>query len=126
MGEPYRRYRTFYQDASGALNVTAAMTGAQTLFTVKTADTLYLQKVHFEVTTGVASKTWTIQDSNGTPVVFVPAVDASAVAHFDFDFGPNGVPATEAKNLVLSISAAGSVGWVSWEAYVKRTGVVAA
>lgn len=126
MSEPYHRKRTFFQNASGALNVTAAMTGAQTLFTVKTSDTLYLQKVHFEVTTGVASKTWTIQDSNGTPVVFIPAVDASAVAHFDFDFGPEGVPATEAKNLVLSISAAGSVGWVTWEAYIKRTAVVSA
>lgn len=126
MGEPYRRLRTFYQDASGSLNVTSGLTGVQTLATVKTSDTLYVQKVHFEITTGSAAKTWTIQDSNGSPVVFIPAVDASTVAHFDFDFGPNGVPATEAKNLTLSISAAGAVGWVTWEAYIKRTAVVSA
>jgi hypothetical protein len=126
MSEPYRRLRTFYQDASGALNVTSGLSGVQTLASVKTSDTLYLQKIHIEVTTGVASKTWTVQDSANTPVVFVPAVDASAVAHFDFDFGPQGIPATEAKNLTLSISAAGSVGWVTWEAYIKRTAVVSA
>lgn len=126
MGEPYRRYRTFYQDASGSLNVLVGATGLNNLATVKTADTLYLQKLHIEITTGSATKTWTFQDSAGTPVVLVPAVDASTVAHFDFDFGPNGIPLTEAKNLVLNISAAGAIGWVSWEAYIKRTAVVSA
>ena len=125
MSEPYRRKVTFYQNISGALNVAAATT-TTTLVTGKTSDTIFIQKLHFEITTGSAAKTWTIQDSNGTPVVIVPSVDASAVAHFDFDFGPEGVPLTEAKNLVLSISAAGAVGWVTWEGYSKRTAVVAA
>lgn len=125
MGEPYRRLRTFYQDASGSFNVLAAST-TTTLVTEPINDTIYLQKAHFEIITTSAGKTWTLEDSAGTPIVLIPSIDASAVAHFDFDFGPNGIPLTQGKNLVLLISAAGAGGWVTWEAYSKRTAVVSA
>lgn len=125
MGEPYRRLRTFYQDVSGSFNVLAVST-TTTLQTGKTNDTIFLQKAHFEITTTSATKTWTLQDSAGSPIILIPPVDASAVAHFDFDFGPNGIPLTVGKDLVLAISAAGAGGWVTWEAYSKRTTVAAA
>lgn len=126
MSEPYRRLRTFYQDVSGTLNVVAA-TDDTTLVTVKSINnTLYLQKLHIEVTTGSPAITWTFKDSTGTPVNLVPAIDGSAIAHFDFDFGPNGIPLTVGKNFLLDVSAAGAVGWVSWEMYEKRTAVAAA
>lgn len=123
--EPYNKLRTVYQNVSGQLNVLAATT-TSTLQTGKANYTIYLQKVHVEVTAGSAAKTWTFQDSAGTPILLVPSLDASAIAHFDFDFGPRGIPLTEGKDLVLSISAAGAGGWVSWEAYSKLTAVAAA
>lgn len=127
MGEPYRENRTFYQDVSGTLSVVAA-TDDTTLVTVKSVNnTLYLQKLHIEVTANSAGKTWTFKDSAATPVLLVPAIDAGAgIAHFDFDFGPNGIPLTQGKNFLLDVSAAGAVGWVSWEMYEKKTAVAAA
>jgi hypothetical protein len=122
MSEPYHRRRTFYQDISSKLFVAAATT-TSTLVTGKTPDTIYIQKIHIEVTAGSAGKTWSIQDNNGAAVTIIPPVDVSAVAHYDFDAGPEGIPITEGKNLVLTISAAGAAGWVSWEGYSKRTAV---
>lgn len=125
MSNPYRRYTSFYQDISNSQAV-AAGTGDTTLVTAKANHTIHIQKVHIEITTGSAGKTWTFEDSAATPVVIVSAVDAASVAHFDFDFGPKGVPLTEAKNFVLNVSAAGAVGWVTWEGYQKLTAVASA
>lgn len=120
MSDPYRRATSFYQDISGNQFVTTAGTTA-TLVTVKNASyTLYIQKIHIEVTTS-AAQTWSFQDSAGSPIPVVPSVSTASIAHFDFDFGPLGVPLTVAKNFVLSISAAGAAGWVSWEGYQKLT-----
>ena len=125
MSEPYHRERTFYQDVSGTLSVVAG-TGDTTLVTAKTNDTLYLQKLHIEITAGSGGKTWTFKDSANTPVLLVPSIDAGSVAHFDIDFGPEGIPCTESKNFLLDVSAAGAAGWISWEMYAKRTAVAAA
>lgn len=124
-GDGYRHYRRVYEDVSGAFNVVAA-TDDTTLKSVRTNHTIYLQKLHVEITAGSAGKTWTIKDSAGTPVLLVPSLDASTIAHYDFDFGPHGIPLTAAKDLLLDVSAAGAVGWVSWEAYQKLTAVAAA
>ena len=52
----------------------------------------------------------------------VPSVSAAAIAHFDFDFGPDGVPCTEGTAFNLNVSGAtGAVGWVSWEALKRVT-----
>ena len=122
MGEPYRRQRTFYQDVSGTQYVAAA-TGDTTLKASKTNYTIQLQKLHIEIVAGSGGITWTFKDSASTPILLVPSIDASAIAHFDFDFGPGGIPLTEAKDLLLDVSAAGAVGWISWEAYLKPTAV---
>jgi hypothetical protein len=121
MSEPYRRFRSFYQDISNNRHVASSDTGLITLVTVKNANyTLFIQKIHIEITTG-AAQTWTFQDSAGTPVPIVPSVSVAAVAHFDFDFGPNGVPCTVGTNFVLNISGAGAVGWATWEGYQQLT-----
>lgn len=125
MSEPYRRKRSFYQDVSGSLNVTAS-TDDTTLVTVRANNTLYLQKLHIEVTAGSSSKTWSFTDTANSPITLIPSVDVGAVAHFDFDFGPEGIPLTEGKNFLLNVSAAGAAGWVSWEMYQKLTAVAAA
>src|SRR5580692_6963546 len=105
MGEPYRRKRTFYQDVSGSTNVLVGTAGPVALATARNANnTIYLQKVHMEITTGSGAVTWTLQDTAGTPIPLVPSVSAAAVAHFDFDFGPEGVPCTVGTNLSLVLS----------------------
>jgi hypothetical protein len=49
-------------------------------------------------------------------------VSAAAVAHFDFDFGPDGVPCAEATAFVLNVGGAtGAIGFVTWEAYRTLT-----
>lgn len=125
LGGDYARLRVIYQNASGTLSVLAA-TDDTTLVSAKTNHTIFFQKLHVEVTAGSSGKTWTFKDSAGTPVNLVPSVDASAVAHFDFDFGPEGIPLTQGKDFLLDVSATGAVGWVSWEAYQKLTVVAAA
>lgn len=126
MPEPYQRNRVFFQDISGSLSVVAATDDTTLVTNPRTADTIFLQKLHIEITAGSAAKTWTFKDSAGTPVNMVPTVDASVVAHFDFDFGPRGVPLTEGKNFLLDVSAAGAAGWISWEGYQKLTGAASA
>lgn len=121
MSEPYHRKRTFYQSINAAFNILAA-TDDTTLVTVRNANhTLFLQKLHVEITASSAGKTWTFKDSAGTPILLVPSIDAGAIAHFDFDFGPDGIPLTQGKNFLLDVSAAGAGGWITWEGYQKLT-----
>jgi hypothetical protein len=129
MSEPYRRHRTFYQNASGSRRILATDSGVITLAAnPNVADTVYVQKIHIEVTTvNAGGELWTFQDSAGTPIPVVPSISTASIAHFDFDFGPDGVPMTEGKTFDINITVAtGAVGWVTWEAYRKRTAVVAA
>lgn len=119
--DTYRRNRVYYQDISGTLSVVAATDDTTLVTNGKVNDSIFIQKLHIEVTAGAAGRTWTFKDSAGTPVNIVPSVDASAIAHFDFDFGPNGVPCTAAKDFLLDVSSAGAAGWISWEGYQKRT-----
>jgi hypothetical protein len=128
MSEAYRRKQTFYADISGDYRVLATDTGTIALASGKANDTIYVQKIHIEVTTiNGGGELWSFKDSAGTPLDIVPSIATSAIAHFDFDFGPNGVPCTEGKdfNLVISV-ATGAVGRISWEGYRKRTAVASA
>lgn len=125
--EPYFQFRRTYQNVSGNRRVLAADSATASLIVCPrvTTETIYLQKLHIEVTTSGAF-TWSFKDSAGTPIDIVPAVSTAAIAHFDFDFGAEGVPMTQGKDLQLVISGAGAVGWLTWEAYAKRTVVAAA
>jgi len=91
MSDPYRRFRTFHKNVSGILRILPA-TDTTTLITAGATETIYLQKLHVEVTALQAVTTWTFQTSATVPVLLVPVLDASAIAHFDFDFGPKGIP----------------------------------
>lgn len=124
MSEPYRRKRTFYQDVSGSLRVAAA-TDDSTLVSARVNHTLYLQKLHVEITAGSMGVTWSFTDGAGSPVPLVPSLDASGIVHYDFDFGPEGIPLTEEEDFLLNVSATGAAGWVSWEMYQKLTAVAA-
>jgi hypothetical protein len=120
--DAYGKNRAVYSDISGSVALTAASTSQNLTAVAKTNETIFIQKFHIEVTTGVASKTWTIDDT-GTPFVLSGPYDVSAVTHFDRDYGPQGVPLTVAKELHVTISAAGSAGTITWEGYRKRTAV---
>jgi hypothetical protein len=68
--------------------------------------TIHVQKLRVVITTGFAT-TWTIQDSNGTPVLLTAALDVSVAGTvFEQDFG-----------LKVSIGGAGAVGDIYIQGY---------
>ena len=119
MSDPYRRKRTFHQDVSGALSVGAG-TDDTTVQASKANHTIYLQKAHVQITGASAGKTWQFTDVAGVQLTGPFPTDTDG-SHYDMDFGPDGVPLTEASGLLLDVSAAGASGWASWEAYLKPT-----
>lgn len=134
MAGDYRFYQTFYRNKTTNAVALAATdyTTANSIITPKnTSYTLFIQKITVSPTT-YAAKTWTFQDSAGTPVPIavasIPAAapTAGADAEFVYDFGPLGYALTEGKNLDFKMSATGAAGVVHVEAYEKLTTAVAA
>ena len=126
MSEPYRRYRTFYQDISGQLKVLAT-TDDTTLVTVRNANhTIYIQKIHFFVSTD-AAQSINFEDS-ASPTVIIFGIPASPGVNSTWvmDFGPMGYGLTEGKNFLMDVSAIGVAGKLTWEGYQKLTAVGAA
>lgn len=122
MLDDYGRHRQFFRNVSGNYRVLAADTGVIALVAPIPRHTIFIQKIHIEVTTLAASETWTFQDSAGTPIPLHSTVSAAALGHFDVDFGPDGIPCTEAKGFDLNVAGAtGAIGFVAWEAYAKLT-----
>lgn len=121
----YRRMQTLYRNLSTGVNIASGATGA-TLATVDAggAYTIFLQKIHIEITTGSSGKTWNIADSGTGAANIIPSLDAGAISHYDFDFGQYGMPLEQGKNLILTPSAAGAAGKITIEAYQKPTAVM--
>ncbi len=114
------RNRDRFGKVSGAYRVLAGDTGLISLVPAPSVSTIFVQTLHIEITTGSVGELWTLQDGAG--IAIVPNMAAGAVAHFDFTFGPDGVPCAEATALVLNITGAvGAIGWIVWEAYQVRT-----
>ena len=114
-------YRDFYGTISGSRRLLAADTGLITLVPAVPKHTIFIQKIHAQVSTLTASEVWGFQDSAGTPVPIAP-VSAAAVENFTYDFGPMGIPCTEGTAFVLNITGAvGAAGWIAWEGYKKLT-----
>jgi len=121
MSDGYLRQREFFRSISGSRDVAAADTGTIALVAAIPKHTIFVQRLHFEVTTLTASEVWTVQDGAGTPVP-VAVQSAAAVGRGDADYGAIGKPLTEATALNLVISGAtGAVGSVTWEGYAKLT-----
>lgn len=134
MAGDYRFYQNFYRKknvTSVATTSTDYSTASSIITPKSTSYTLFIQKITVSVTT-YAAKTWTFQDSTGTPVpIALASIPAAAPttggdADFVYDFGPEGIPLTEGKNLDWKMSATGAAGVVHVEAYEKLTAVVAA
>lgn len=119
--------RWFTDKATTAKVLTSTdYTTATSILGVKSANhQLFIQKLTISITT-YAAKTWTFQDSAGTPVpgAFV-SIAATAEAHVSesgtivFDFGPEGFALTAGKTLNMLMSATGAAGQVHIEAYEK-------
>lgn len=125
-------YRAQNRDKSTQLQVLAA-TDDTTIITPKSANhQIFVQRITVGITT-YSAKTWTFQDSNGTPVpVYHISIPGAAVAlpsesnGMTIDFGPKGFGLTVGTNLVLNVSAAGAAGAVTVEAYEVLANTVAA
>jgi len=120
-GGDYARKRIIYEDVSGSLLV-ATSTDDTTLIADKANYTVHIQKIHMQTSTTNAA-TWTFQDGAGT-VIINGAVN-TALAHQDFDWGPEGLTLATGKGLVLNVSATGAGGSITWEAYRTRDNGVA-
>lgn len=126
MADAYLRQRQINPDLSLSTALGTAATTQSGLIACRANHTVYVQRIHVHVTVGSAGKTWTFQDSNGTPVLITQALDMSAAgADYELDFGPNGVALTATKNLDLVISAAGAAAIVTIEAYQRLSSVIA-
>lgn len=122
MSDAYLRKREFFRPISGSYRVAATDTGVIALVPAIAKHTIYVQKIHSQVTTLAASELWAFQDGAGTPVPVAAGVSAAALGHADQDFGADGVPLTEATAFNLNVSGAtGAIGWVTWEGYAKLT-----
>ena len=118
----YLRRREFFRSISGSYHVAAADTGVIALVPAIAKHTIFIQKIHSQVTTLAASELWTFQDGAGTPVPVAAGVSAAALGHADQDFGADGAPCTEGTAFNINITGAtGAIGWVTWEGYAKLT-----
>lgn len=128
MAKSAAEYRTDYKDKSTTLQILAATDDQASFIAPKTSlHQLYIQRIVVSITT-YSAKTWTFQDSAGTPVpiyhISIPAAAAALPSEsggFTIDFGDAGVALTVGQGLSLDVSAAGAAGIIRVEAYEKLT-----
>lgn len=130
MAGDYMFYKRQYTDKTADIQILAGTDysggDGTAVVSVKSANhRLYIQKIEISITT-YSAKTWTFQDSAGTPVPIAHvSIAAAAEAHVSesgtmvYDFGPKGLPLSLGKNLLLDMSAAGAAGMIHIEAYEK-------
>jgi hypothetical protein len=117
--------RRWYKDVSVRQSFTASDTTA-TLITGRALHTIFVQRIIVWIITD-AAQSWTFEDSNSSAKQIAKVTTSpGAATRWDFDFGDDGEPLTEAKNLVLTMSAAGLAGNVIVVAYEKPTSALVA
>lgn len=129
-GKDYGFYQRQYH-SKNTYKVMLAATDDSTLITVKSANyRLFVQKISVSITT-YSAVTWTFEDSEGTEIeighISIPAAAVALPSESNsmvLDFGPEGVPLTLGKNLVIDVSAAGAAGIIAIEAYEKLDSVI--
>lgn len=117
-------FRRIYQPLTYNKSVVAAGTFENVLAVRNANWTIYVQAIEVAMIVG-AAETMTFQDDAGTPVV-VATTKATTVAgeSYLFDFGPEGFPLTEGKNLDFIVGAGGVTrATVHVEGYQKLTAV---
>lgn len=111
-------------------DVATGDSAAVTLKAAKTANyTIYVQRIVVAVIT-YAAKTFTFQDSTGSPVIIgfmsIPAAAPTTLGLQDYvlDFGPRGTALSKGKDLKLALSAAGVAARIHVEGYQKLEGAI--
>ncbi len=123
----YQRNLSQFRNVSLSYAFAAATdwTGASVheLIAARVGETIFIQKIILDVLTdNAATQTW--EDNAGTPVVIAVSKISpglSGLGAITWDFGPEGKPCTEGKNLQHLMSAAGLAGNVTILAYQRRT-----
>lgn len=114
------RLREQFKDLTKHGVVAAADTSLLSWITGQAKYTVYVQEVLIDVTTD-AARTVTIRDTNSSPKVIGSLPASPGVGPQRFDFGDDGVPLTEGKDLSIVLSAAGLAFNISVYAYLKPT-----
>lgn len=119
MGD-YSRKLDRYTDVSVQYQIAAADTGTKTPIAASTGYSIFVQKILVSIFTD-AAQSLTFQDNAGTPVVIGKTKASPGLGPILFDFGPDGYPLTEAKQLDIVISGAGLGAAIFITAYKKPT-----
>lgn len=122
--DEYGNLRRLNRDVSTQLDFTAS-TDDTTLITSKASHKIWVQRIVVTIKTSTTAS-MTFEDSDATPL-YVAKIPGSpgADTHWQFDFGAVGKPLTEAKNLVMNVSATGLAGHLQVEAYMRQSSTVA-
>lgn len=119
-------HRRMFQDISGSTVLAATddlSVTARVLKAGKAGYTIYVQSITVNVITDNAA-TQTFQDDAGTPVVIAKTKASPGIGPINFDFGEEGRALTEGKDFELKNSAAGLAADISWQGYMRLTGVI--
>lgn len=126
MGDYSRRLDRYTDVSNGTLGtsfqtqILATDTATVTAIAAATGYTTFVQKIQVAVTTD-AAQSLTFQDNAGTPIVLAKTKASPGLGPINFDFGPDGYPLTESKQLDIVISGAGLAASVSITAYRRAT-----
>jgi hypothetical protein len=114
------RLRVLFKDVTVHGKVVAAGTSILPVITGRAKYTIFVQKVVIMILTD-AAQSLTLRDTNSTPKVIIVQAASPGLGLKSWDFGDDGVPLTEGKDLDLVLSAAGLAFNYEIYAYLKPT-----
>lgn len=116
----YAELRARYQDKTTDRVIATGDTTVAALIAGRANYTLFIQKIVIDVTTD-AAQSLILRDTNGTPKTIFSLPASPGTGPFGRDFGAEGMPLTEGKDLSAVLSAAGLGMNIHIEAYLKPT-----
>lgn len=122
MAEASALLRGQYPPFHAAGFVLAAGTGAAAAVPAKTGHKIYIQRILIAITT-VAAQVILVRDNAGTPLVAASVAASAAIGPYTFDFGEEGLPMTEGKQLDI-VNVAGPAYSYVVEGYYRQTAVL--
>lgn len=127
----YQQKLSRYENVTASTQVAVGddlSTVARALVAAKDGFTVFIQRIVFSLSTADKTKSFTVIDTSGTPVVIAkingtsdPSDVASTPGERIIDFGPEGYAVVEGKGVSLKNSAAGLVSGVVVQMYRRRT-----
>ena len=118
-GDGARFLRDIYGAISQSVRFITSYTGTDPLIASPGAKyTIFIQKILFLCTTDAAQNI-TIRDNASTPIVATYIATSPGLGLKTYDFGAEGMPMTQGKDIDIAVSGAGLAGWISVEAYAR-------